>query len=151
MVNIQYSNAMAELLHYLKGIRQEDINKIPTKLMNFIKENASKNYECSFDYNKPLKELDLLDETRGLIGMICYNYWCETAEQKSEYLNKLNENEKHYQQMLREKYNPDNLFKNKKQENEEVQETQMIVQEEKWYKKIFDKLFKKLKFILHIR
>lgn len=151
MVSIQYSNAMAELLHYLKGIRQEDINKIPTKLMNFLQENASKNYKCSFDYNKPLKELDLLDETRGLIGMICYNYWCETAEQKSEYLNKLNENEKHYQQMLREKYNPDNLFKNKKQENEEVQEIQMIVQEEKWYKKIFDKLFKKLKFILHIR
>ena len=138
MVNIQYSNAMAELLHYLKGIRQEDINKILTKLMNFIKENASKNYECSFDYNKPLKELDLLDETRGLVGMICYNYWCENAEQKSEYLNKLNENEKNYQQMLREKYNPDNLFKNKKQENEEVQETQMIVQEEKWYKKLFN-------------
>ena len=106
--------------------------------MNFIKENASKNYKCSFDYNKPLKELDLLDETRGLIGMICYNYWCETAEQKSEYLNKLNENEKNYQQMLREKYNPDNLFKNKKQENEEIQETQMIVQEEKWYKKLFN-------------
>lgn len=151
MVSMQYSNAMAELLHYLKGIRQEDINKIPTKLMNFLQENASKNYKCSFDYNKPLKELDLLDETRGLIGMICYNYWCETAEQKSEYLNKLNENEKHYQQILREKYNPDNLFKTKKQENEEVQEIQMIVQEEKWYKKIFDKLFKKLKFILHIR
>ena len=138
MVSIQYSNAMAELLHYLKGIRQEDINKIPTKLMNFIKENASKNYECSFDYNKPLKELDLLDETRGLIGMICYNYWCETAEQKSEYLNKLNENEKNYQQILREKYNPDNLFKNKKQEKEEIQETQMIVQEEKWYKKLIN-------------
>ena len=39
------------------------------------------------------------------------------------------------------------LFKNKKQENEEVQETQMIVQEEKWYKKLIEKI----KVLFHIK
>ena len=82
MENIRYANAMTEVLEYLKGIRQEDIDKIPKKLILFFKENASTNYICNIDYNRPLKEQQLLDETRGLISMLCLNYWCETEEQK---------------------------------------------------------------------
>ena len=61
---------MAEVLEYLKGIRQEDIDKIPQKLITFLKENASRNYECKFDHNKPMKEQELLKETKGLITKI---------------------------------------------------------------------------------
>ena len=82
MINEKYGIAITETLHYLKGINQEDINKIPKKFMVFLKENASKNYSCNFDYTKPLKELNLTNETKGLISMICLNYWCETDEQK---------------------------------------------------------------------
>ena len=70
MVNERYGIAMAETLHYLKGISQDDINRIPDKFMNFLKNNASQNYECKFDYTRPLKELNLKNETRGLIAMI---------------------------------------------------------------------------------
>ncbi len=145
MVNVRYSNAMAELIHYLKGIKDEDINKIPKKFMNFIRENASKDYECKFDYNKPLNELNLLDETRGLIGMICYNYWCETKEQRDKYINRLNENEKNYQKYLREKYNPDNLFANGNHiisSKEQSKTTDMIT-----YKKesLFSRIINKIK------
>lgn len=115
MTDIRYSNAMAEVLHYLKGIRREDIEKIPEKLINFFEENQSKDFECKFDYKKPLKELelDLQDETKGLIAMICLNYWCETDQQKNMLIDMLNKNEQKYQSMLREKYIPDNIFKNK--------------------------------------
>lgn len=116
MVNIRYANAMAEVLQYLKGIRQEDIDKIPRKFMIFLEENASKDYECQFDYTKPLKELELLDETRGIIGIICLNYWCDTQQQRNKFLNKINENEIKYQEELKKKYNPDNIFKNRQQE-----------------------------------
>ena len=114
MVNVRDANAMAEVLYYLKGIKQKDIDKIPEKFIEYLNENASKEYKCNFDYNKPLKDLNLLDETRGIIGMICYNYWCITEIQKKQYLEKLNENEKIYQEMIRKKYNPDNIFKNRK-------------------------------------
>ena len=117
MVSVRNSNAMAEVIYYLKGIKQEDIDKIPKKLMQYLNKNASKDYICDFDYNKPLKELNLLDETRGIIGMICYDYWCTAEEQKEQYLNKLRQNEQKYQKILHEKYNPDNLFKNCKQES----------------------------------
>ena len=74
MISVQYSNAMAETLHYLKGIRKEDVDKIPNKFLNFLNENASESYKCDFDYTKPLSELDLLPETKGIIGIICLNY-----------------------------------------------------------------------------
>ena len=98
MINEKNANAMAEVIYYLKGIKQEDIDKIPEKLIQYLNKNAAKEYQCDFDYNKPLKELNLLDETRGIIGMICYNYWCITDEQKQQYLSKLTYNEQQYQE-----------------------------------------------------
>lgn len=127
MVSVKDANAMAEVIYYLKGIRQEDVDKIPKKFIQFLNENASKEYICNFDYNRPLKELNILDETRGIIGMICYNYWCVTEQQKELYLKKLSQNEQQYQEILHEKYNLDNLFKNRKQEY--VEETQNIANE----------------------
>ena len=113
MVREKYANAMSEVLHYLKGVRKEDKDKIPKKLIEFLEANASKEYICSFDYTKPLKELKLLDETRGFIGIICFNYWCDTEEKKNQFKNRMCENENIYQEELREKYDPDNIFKNK--------------------------------------
>ena len=85
MIGIKEQNAMAEVVWYLKGIKQEDIEKIPEKTIKYLNENASKEYKCNFDYSKPLNELKLLDETRGIIGLLCYKYWCITEEQKKEY------------------------------------------------------------------
>ena len=119
MVSQRYSVAMAETLHYLKGITQDDINKIPQKFMEFLKNNASKEYVCDFDYTKPLKDLELKEETRGLIGMICLNYWCETQEQKNAFMEHLNENEKVYQEKLREKYDVNFLSKVNKEEKQQ--------------------------------
>ncbi|MBR3162938.1 MAG: hypothetical protein IKF17_02400 [Clostridia bacterium] len=136
MVNVRNANAMAEVVYYLKGIRQEDINKIPKNLLQYLNDNASKEYECNFDYNKPLKELNLLDEARGIIGMICYNYWCVDEIQKKQYIDRLNTNELQYQEKLHEKYNPDNLFKNKNRKNieENVTTTEMIEHKENIFK-----------------
>ena len=55
----------------------------------------------------------------------------------------LRQNQEKKDAELREKYNPDNVFKNKvnieKREIQNFEETRLtIVQEEKWYKKIFN-------------
>lgn len=111
MVNTRYANAFKEVDYYLKGIREEDIEKIPNKLKEFIKENASESYLVDFDYNKPLSEITISKEAKGIISIICLNYWCENEEEKREYLGLLNTNEQEYQKILREKYNPENIFK----------------------------------------
>ena len=148
MVNVQYANAMAETLHYLKGIRKEDIDKIPKSFIKFLEENASKEYICNFDYHIPLKELNLLDETKGIIGTICLNYWCNTQEQKQAYLKRLNENEMKFEEDIREKYNPDNLFKDKKTI---IETTNNFVAMIGYKEDFFTKLIKKLKNIFHIK
>ena len=148
MVNVQYANAMAETLHYLKGIRKEDIDKIPKSFIKFLEENASKEYICNFDYHIPLKELNLLDETKGIIGTICLNYWCNTQEQKQAYLKRLNESEMKFEEEIREKYNPDNLFKDKKTI---IETTNNFVAMIGYKEDFFTKLIKKLKNIFHIK
>lgn len=148
MTNIRYANAYTEVLHYLKGINQEDIDKIPVKLIEYFKENMSSEYVCTFDYNKSLKDLDLLDETRGLIGMICLNYWCNTEEEKKMYLSVLNENEIKFQEELRRKYNPNDLFKKKEkvEELEKEEHTELgEVKKENIIHKIFNKIINWIK------
>ena len=94
MISTRYSNAITETLYYLKGIKEEDVNRIPKVFLNFLKENASKGYKCNFDYTKPLNQLELMPETRGLIGAIALNYWCTTEEEKKAFKEKLKTNEK---------------------------------------------------------
>ena len=145
MVSVRNANAMAEVIYYLKGIKQEDIDKIPKKFIQHLNENASKEYKCDFDYNKPLKELNLLDETRGIIGMICYNYWCVTEKQKEQYLKRLSQNEQQYQKILDEKYNPDNIFENKKLDF--IENTTNPTEITEYKESIFKKLINKIKSI----
>ena len=42
MENVRYRDAMAETLYYLRGIRVEDLKKIPPKLLKYIHKNANK-------------------------------------------------------------------------------------------------------------
>lgn len=126
MTNLKYSNAIAETLHYLKGIREEDINKIPEEFMKYLKENSSKEYSPNFDYTKPLKDLNIMNETKGIICFICHNYWCENEKDKEEFLNRLNENEKKFQEKLKEKYASEI---NTKKLNEETQKNKLEVEE----------------------
>lgn len=151
MIGINNANAMAEVIYYLKGIKQEDINKIPKTLMQYLNENASKDYMCDFDYNKPLKELDILDETRGIIGMICYNYWCVTKQQKELYLKKLSQNEQQYQEILHKKYNPDDIFKkNNLKENNKENSIKNEVSIVEYKESIIKRIITKIKNLFHI-
>ena len=145
MVNEKYSIAMCETLRYLKGINQDDLNKIPSKFIKFLSDNSSKNYECDFDYTKPLKEINISEEARGIIAMICLNYWCITDEQKEKFKSHLTKNELKFQKEMRRKYNPDNLFKNKVEKNVvdtvKIEHKELIeYKEQKWNHKILDKL-----------
>lgn len=146
MVDVKNAKAISEVLHYLKGIRQIDIDKLPKRLLNFFEENAAKDYICDFDYTKPLSELNLLDETKGILGLICINYWCETEEEKETFKKNLNTNEIQYQKELREKYNPDNIFKNDTKVEIQVSSSSNLpdkIQEENIFMKVI-KWFKNL-------
>ena len=105
-----YTKAYVEILEIINYMGQDYKKKIPIKLLKFFEENKDLNYEFK------LESLNLsntfLFETLSILALIEQRYWA--TDEEREILNKaLKENEQKYQEDLREKYNPDNLFKNK--------------------------------------
>lgn len=145
MEDYTYAKAMREVLEYLKGIDDEDVAKIPRKFLDVLEKNALKDYKCEIDYYKPLAELNISKEAKAIIGLIYYNFWCETEQQKQDFLILLDDNDKVYQEELREKYNIDNIFGNPKDSTRKIKEennNKAIIKTEKlkWYDKLFNRI-----------
>ena len=116
MVSVEYSIAISEVLDILKHTNKEDVNKISPEFMSFLKENSFKEYISKFDYTNNIESLELSDKAIGILSVINSKFWC-TPEQKENFKNILNNNENKYQAKLREKYNPDDIFKKHIQKN----------------------------------
>ena len=146
-----YAEAYVEVLDIIKHMDKTLVSKIPQKMINLLTENSSKEYKVELDYTKSLKEMNLKPKTSAVLTLIFINYLCD-PEKREEYINKLNENEKKYQEELNEKYSYDNLFNSKKGIDEENKtqkisktissNTEMIEYKEK---NIIDKIFEKIK------
>lgn len=107
-------DAYAEVDIILSFMDPKYLNEIPEKLRNIFKEKKSNNYQKTILPNKPLQEQGLSEETLSILAVLNYNYWCKDELRKKELLELYCKNEKEHQQKLREKYNPDNIFKHKK-------------------------------------
>lgn len=154
MVTKEFAEASAEINEILKYLPKEEVEKIPSKLREFFKEVSSKDYVTNINPNMPLDKQQIKEKTKDIIALIYRNYWCSEEERK-ELDQKLIENDKKFEEELREKYNPDNIFKNNvtttKKEESEVKEAkieQSLVPQEtgKWYQRFLDmvkKWFKK--------
>ena len=146
MVTKEFAEASAEINEILKYLPKEEVEKIPSKLREFFKEVSSKDYVTNINPNMPLDKQQIKEKTKDIIALIYRNYWCSEEERK-ELDQKLIENDKKFEEELREKYNPDNIFKNNvtttKKEESEVKETkieQSLVPQEtgKWYQRFLD-------------
>ena len=106
-----------------------------------MEENSSKTYEPNLDHSKPIKEMGLKQKTQDILGVIYLKYWAD-EQGKAEFEAKIKENERKYQQELKEKYNTDNLFKQKIQEDiKPVEEMQLqVMQKEGFIQKIINKI-----------
>lgn len=147
MVNTKYSEAAVDVLDILEHMEEEDQKKVPKKFIEILKENASKEYVCNLDYSKRLVEMDLSQEARGILGVMYRHYWCP-EEKKAEFEKRIDENEKEFQRILREKYNPDEIFKNtgsilseEKIQNDLNEETSLV---EKNKESLFQKIINKI-------
>jgi hypothetical protein len=95
-MNDDYHKAYKEVLHILDSSPKEMVDKIPENVMEVFRANADENYECDFDIND--ENVELLDETKNILGMIYYKYWCEDEEEKAEFEKMMEENEKNENQ-----------------------------------------------------
>lgn len=141
MVTKEFAEASAEINEILKYLPEEYINKIPTKLRDFFKKVEDKEYITNIDPNKPLDEQDIKPKTQTLLTILYREYWCNEKE-KAELDKILIENDRKYEEELREKYNPDNIFKNK--HVTEIGEEEIVENANNLPAEIKESLFKKV-------
>ena len=116
MVNSIYSKAYTEVLEMLKYLPENEYNKIPKEKIDFLKKNKDANYKFSINPEIELEKQNISMEANSIIVTIFRD--CFASDLQKEKLNIiLNQNENKYQEQLREKYNTDNIFKNRKNTN----------------------------------
>ena len=119
--------AYAEVDSILDLMDSKYILEIPKQLRELFKSKKDINYNKKILSNKPLQEQDLKKETLEILAVLNYNYWCKDEQKKKELAQLYYDNEIKQEQELREKYNPDNIFKNKRTENFDIQENNQEV------------------------
>ena len=141
MINNIYANAYTEVLIVLNNLVKDDYNKIPKEYINYLEDNCNKNYVFKYDKSKKFIEQNLLEETKYILFGI-FEKFGATEKQKSiinkfklDYEIKLDEKKK-------EKYNPDDLFKNE-QKTTVVKNKNLPVEIKK--ENFFDKLINFIK------
>ena len=141
------SKAYAEVLLILSYMEQKYIDMIPKKLLELFNEEKDKNYQPNINPNISLAEQNLQRKTLALLAMLNLNYWCKDENEKQEMLKMYSENDKKIEAEMRERYNPDNLFKKREnvEQNDEVKEecTDIIeYKEQNIFKKILNRIIK---------
>lgn len=143
MENIEYSNSLYQISEILKYLAPNLKARIPKKFISYFENNKSKDYKWSIDKSVPLEKQDLLPTTKEILTVLYKDYMCNDIE-RIELEKTLNENEVNYQNELREKYNPDNLFKNKQKEVKNVttenESTSVVAYKESFIKRIIGKI-----------
>ena len=142
--------AYSEIFEILSLMEEEDKEKVPQEVRDFFEEQRMKEYKPKIRTDIPFTEQNLRRETVVLLSILVINYWCDSEEEKESFIDDLEKNEK-IKKEIQEKYNPDNLFKNRKKTKEDVvmeqvENVEMIQYKEnlftklkKWFEKMFNK------------
>lgn len=148
----EYREAFTEVNVIIQLMPEELVDKIPSRFRVMLEEEKDKNYHP--DIKEPLEEQKLKEETIIILGLIYRDFLCSPEERKElqeKDAKELQEVQMAMEEEMREKYNPDDIFKNRRKNNSEEQShtentSMIVVKEEKWYQKIFQiikKLFKR--------
>lgn len=149
-MNIKTKEIYSEVCQILDLLGNEYVDKLPNSLLDMLKEKRDINYNPKYTDNIPLDKQNIRKETISIIALLHLNYWCENEHERIEIEQILKKNEDKYQEELRKKYNPDNIFKRHKKEKypEVVVKNEVAIVEYK--ESILRKLVNKVKNILHL-
>ena len=142
MVTKELSEAAVEFNRILEYTSEDLKNKIPKKFLDFLQSIQSETYKFEYDKTKKLDEQKLKPKTRGLIALVYQDYICNEAE-KEEYIQKSQKLIKQIEESKREKYNPNDIFKDKKIENDK--DTTNTVEIVEYKESIIKRIIRKIK------
>ena len=146
MREIEYSEAAVEVLDILNHTNKEDVARIPQSFIKFLTNISSKSYKVKFNHEQPINGLNLKKQTRELLGFIYITWWCDKEER--EKYKKLIQESNIKNEEIKEKYNVNDIFKNKKEkqehkiiQNENVMKTSIAeYKKENIFKRVLNKI-----------
>ncbi len=146
MVDEVYQNAFKEVNDILENTDEELVKKIPSKFIEFIRNNMNKNYITNINREIRISEQKLLRETESILSLIYRTYWA-TEEENKEFV------EEDFKKILdaetrkKENYigkNVDEIFEKRTSENIE-KNSLIVVKEEGFIKRIFKRILEFIK------
>lgn len=147
MTENQYAIAYSEVLEILKYISKEDYNKIPQEKLNVFKTNASKDYKFRYNPQKTLDEQNVSKKAKAIIGLLFRDYWA-TESQRQKIIRKQNYDRMKIEQEKQEKYNKNDIFKEKQINKNSMNMEKISIIEYK--ESLLSKILQKIKRIVHI-
>ena len=146
MREIEYSEAAVEVLDILNHTNKEDVARIPQSFIKFLTNISSKSYKVKFNHEQPINGLNLKKQTRELLGFIYITWWCD-KEEREKYKKLIHESNIKNEE-IKEKYNVNDIFKNKKEkqehkiiQNENVMKTSIAeYKKENIFKRVLNKI-----------
>ena len=128
MISNELRESAVELNAILANCSNEVLEKIPNKFKKFLKTIESDSYKFNYDTTKKLNEQNLKISTRRIIMLVYKDFICSKEEKEEK---------------KREKYDPDNMFNNKKRSSikpNDKDDVKPVPIKESFLKKIWNKL-----------
>ncbi len=146
MITKEFAEACTEINEIFEFLDENEVNKVPYELRKIFKDAQSKEYIPNIDSTKPLEKQDLKKKTKDILVELYIKYWCGD-EDKKEVDKILNENYEKKHSKLREKYNPDDIFKsrNKSENCNDEKQLALVQYKESVFRKILNKISKLFK------
>lgn len=137
-------NAYKEVYTVLQDLNEEEYNKIPSEIIETIKENSNEEYEFVLNDELELKEQLLLPETKAILFNLFRDYLA-TPVQKEKIIKMQSEERKKLEEKKKQNYDSVDIFKTNKQKdveektnNQELQPVQ--IKKEGFFRKIINKI-----------
>ncbi len=139
-MNRKTKEIYSEVYQVLNFLGNEYIDKLPKSLVNMLEKKRDINYEPKYTEDIPLNKQNIKKETISIIALLHLNYWCENENEKFELKQIFKNNEDMYENELRKKYNPDNIFKKHVQEKIIKNEVALVEYKESIFKRLINKI-----------
>ena len=141
---ITYKMAYTQVLEILKRLPQEEVSKIPTEEIKFLKENCDKTYKYVLSPNARIEECQISRKAYAILVVYFKKYFA-TEKQKQKLDIILRNNQIAIDKAKREKYGVDNLFKENKLKQEENKKVEIVPYKENFFKRVLNRIKKMFK------
>ena len=139
-----YRKAFKEVREIIKFFPKNEYKKIPKSFIDFIEENMNDNYQYIVEHIDDFQNQKMLEETRVMLSII-YRDFLASDEEKKQIIKSEKDDFLQEEKKKQEKYNVNDILERKandkiKIQNEFFIEKELIVTQEKWYKRLLNKI-----------